>query len=322
MITPLLTIALLTPPGATPAATVKPAFDWANHTFQMGDASHTLKNGEWEHEPTTDDEMAQSLSLTGVHAIDIDRDGIDEALVALHHWPGGAGRFDELRLYRHTPTGPVMIAEIPGGDRGDGGIGMTRVEDGIVHLERMVLLPNDLSCCASLALIERWQWQDGKMVRLVDRTTVTAGPAAAEDGPGDPKAALAAGREKMKDDPAEAARYLTIALAARPDDAAIIGELGFALQKADQTQAEAVLWGAVNAKTGPNPARAAALYNLGRLYLARNTPAPAIAALERSLTLRPGNKPTLALLETARAATAAAAAPAPTAAPAATPATP
>lgn len=309
MITPLLTIALLTPPGVTPAATAKPAFDWANHTFKMGDASHTLKNGEWEHEPANDDEMAQSLSLSGAYAIDIDRDGTDEALISLHHWPGGAGRFDELHLYRHTPTGPVLISEIPGGDRGDGGIGMVRVEDGIVHLERMVLLPNDGSCCASLALIERWQWQTDKMVRLVDRTTAMAGPAASEDGPGDPKAALAAAREKMKDDPAEAARYLTIALAARPDDATIIAELGFALQKADHTQAEAVLWGAVNAKSGPDPARAAALYNLGRLYLARNTPTPAIAALERSLTLRPGNKPTLALLETARTA---AAPPAPT----------
>jgi hypothetical protein len=55
----------------------------------------------------------------------------------------------------------VELGEIPGGDRGDGGIRRVALDRNAVIIERNVLAEGDGACCASTWRRERWTWRDG-----------------------------------------------------------------------------------------------------------------------------------------------------------------
>lgn len=268
--------------------------DWRNHSYVIDGTTYTLANGAWA---TPDDaEFGQSLDLTGVHPVDVDGDGHLEYAVGLNYWGGGTGRFDELHIYRIAGKTPMLAGFVPGGDRGDGGHGPVRIDGSAVVLDRNYSTGWDGACCPSMSITERWIWRDGRMQLDVERSTLA--PLADSNDTPDYAAELKAARAAMalaKRDGQKAAGHLLRALEARPGDAVALGELGFALVTEKEAAAEAALWAAVGAK-GAAAVKAAALYNLAKLYHARGDRARAVDAAQRSLVLRPGNGPTEALL--------------------------
>ena len=87
---------------------------------------------------------------------------------------GGGGQFDGVTLYTMRGGAPVALGEIPGGDRGDGGISDAHIEGGVVLVDRMMSQEGDGACCPSKLQQERWAWKGGAFVedeaarRLVD----------------------------------------------------------------------------------------------------------------------------------------------------------
>lgn len=292
---PLLTAALLAPPAAGPV-------DWANMTYTVDGTAYTLVNGQFERQP--EDGVGESLDLTGVVSGDLDGDGRPEYLISLNYWGGGTGRFDELYVYRLSGKTPLLAGRIPGGDRGDGGHGPVTIVGDSVRLERNASTHWDGACCPSLAVIEHYRWQGGQMVRDIERSGIV--PLGGDAESRSYAELLAAARKAMSGperNPQTAVEHLLRALEKTPGDPVALGELGFAMMVEKVPEAEAALWAAAGSK-GTDAVRAAALYNLGKLYVERGDRTRAIDAAQRSLALRPGNAPTAELLKKAEALTA------------------
>jgi hypothetical protein len=80
---------------------------------------------------------------------------------------GGTGQFSSVAIYTVRGGAAVSLGEIPGGDRGDGGIrhiAIDRSDGNAVIVERNVLAEGDGACCASTWRRERWIWRGGQMV--------------------------------------------------------------------------------------------------------------------------------------------------------------
>ncbi len=289
----LVPLALFAPPTGP--------VDWRNQSYVIDGTPITVKDGAYLREPT-DDETGESLDLGSVIPADLDGDGRPEYVVTLNYWGGGTGRFDELHIYRVVGGQKMFAGRVPGGDRGDGGHGVVKVDGDRVRVERLSALPWEGTCCPSFVVVESWRWDGGRMVRDIERSMIEP----MEEGGEKPAraAALAAARAAMKTpnrNPQTAIEHLITALRTAPGDAEILGELGFAMKAEKIPEAEAALWAAAGGK-GTDAVRAAALYNLARLYLDAGDRTRATDAAQRSLVLRPDNAPTRKLLAEATAA--------------------
>ena len=175
--------------ASAPAAGDIHAVDWANRTYQSGDGTFTVKDGAAEfafdeegnevapdYQPKDPDGYVEHgyFNVTPPRFGDVDGDGADDALVIHVYNGGGTGQFDGITVYTMRAGAPVALGEIPGGDRGDGGISDARLEGGVVLVERMMSQADDGACCPSKLQQERWAWKGGAFVedaaarRLVD----------------------------------------------------------------------------------------------------------------------------------------------------------
>ncbi len=165
------------------------AVDWANRTYQSGDGEFTVKDGSAEfafdeqgnevppdYQPTDPDAFVERgyFNVAPPRFGDADGDGADDALVIHVYNGGGTGQFDGITIYTMRAGQPVVLGQIPGGDRGDGGISDARIEGGAVRVERMMSQDGDGACCPSKVQEETWTWKGGAFVedevarRLVD----------------------------------------------------------------------------------------------------------------------------------------------------------
>jgi hypothetical protein len=156
--------------AAAPAAGVR-AIDWRNRPYVLtGLGTVTVRDGRAEF--ALDDEG--KVSATGATPAsfrvepplfaDIDGDGTEDAVVSNILGTGGTGQFSSIAVYTVRGGQVVSLGEIPGGDRGDGGIRHAALDGHAVIVERNVLAEGDGACCASTWRRERWIWRGGQMV--------------------------------------------------------------------------------------------------------------------------------------------------------------
>ena len=292
----LLALALATWPALAAAqapASVR-AIDWKNHTFQQGDQAIKLTNGEWS-KTQEDESFSESLSLVGVAYGDVNGDGVEDAVVHTVYNGGGTGNFDTVEIFTIAQGALARIGQLPGGDRGDGGVDGVKVDGKLMRLTRRGSLASDGACCPSLTIQEVWRFAAGGPTQDAEaqRVAIDGSPS------GDYAALRKAGLASLATDPGQAATSLRDAAALQPGNAVAWQELGLALMKNREWVAVPVLYHAL--ALSPDKAKPAVLYNLGQALLALNHAAEAVAALEKSLALRPGNAPTEAALAKARA---------------------
>lgn len=161
------------------------SIDFLNRTYQSSDAGAiTVKDGEAELEvDPCMPEMRGWFNVAPPTYGDVDGDGVEDAIVVTAFNGGGSGTFTSGEVYalRAGAAEPVKIGEIPGGDRGDGGLADIRIEGGKVLVERYMSMEDDGACCPSKVQKEVWRWdgrafvEDEAARQLVDN----------EDGQGD-----------------------------------------------------------------------------------------------------------------------------------------
>ncbi len=179
--------------AAAPATGVR-AIDWRNRPYVLtGLGTVTVRDGRAEF--ALDDEG--KVSATGATPAsfrvepplfaDIDGDGTEDAVISDVLGTGGTGQFSSIAVYTVRGGQVVALGEVPGGDRGDGGIrhvALERSEPGggdpdgsaggaggkaprgigsAVIVERNVLAEGDGACCASTWRRERWIWRGGAL---------------------------------------------------------------------------------------------------------------------------------------------------------------
>jgi hypothetical protein len=141
--------------------------DFLNRTYESGDAGPvTVKDGEAELE--VDPEMPEIHGWFNVGAPvygDVDGDGAEDAIVITAFNGGGTGTFTSGEVYAmREAQGAVKIGEIPGGDRGDGGLDDIRIEGGKILVDRNLSAEDDGACCPSKLQKEVWHWDGSGFV--------------------------------------------------------------------------------------------------------------------------------------------------------------
>ncbi len=138
------------------------SIDWANRTYNNSDAGAvTVKDGEAMFD--IDPEMPDVRGWFNVSAPsygDVDGDGVEDAVIITTYNGGGTGNFTTGEVYtmRAGAPEPVKLGEIPGGDRGDGGLDGIAIEGGKLRVERNLSTEDDGTCCPSKLVREVWHW--------------------------------------------------------------------------------------------------------------------------------------------------------------------
>lgn len=149
--------------------------DWQNRTYKIpsddGDGvdliagEYPVVDGKQEWDRGDGDNgwfVAQEPSFG-----DVDGDGVDEAIVIVIANGGGSGAFSAALVYAAGDPGgePRIVARIPGGDRGAGGLRAVEVvEPGTLKVVRNWLADGEGALNPSLIRVERWRWDGGKLV--------------------------------------------------------------------------------------------------------------------------------------------------------------
>ena len=106
--------------------------DFNNFTYTYQDVSYTVHNGEYNQDDPNDE---SHFSVVAIHYGDMSGDGIEEAVVTTNLNTGGTGQFSDGWVYQWRGK-PVAIANLPSGDRADGGVFTQRMANGILFDER------------------------------------------------------------------------------------------------------------------------------------------------------------------------------------------
>ncbi len=156
--------------GAAPSVR---SIDWLNRTYGSG---YKVENGVFEYafdengDQVAGDYQSEdpdayvergSFTVSPPEFGDVTGDGIEDAIILSVENGGGTGRFSGINVYTMRDGREVVLGEIPGGDRGDGGILDVTLEGQVVKVERMMSQDGDGACCPSKIQHERWRW-DGK----------------------------------------------------------------------------------------------------------------------------------------------------------------
>jgi hypothetical protein len=155
--------------------------DWQNRTYASGGRSYSVLGGETDLYYDARDKELQpaewAVQYPGVEPVargyfmvsapvfgDVDRDGVEEAAITTTINAGGSGQLSTVALYEMRDGAPVLVAEIPGGDRADGGIaGVEIAGNGEILVERYVNSGGG-ACCPSASIHEVWRWNGRALV--------------------------------------------------------------------------------------------------------------------------------------------------------------
>lgn len=154
-----------------PATGVR-AIDWRNRSYALeGIGAVAVVDGRADFALDDDGKLvagepggpqtSAALRIDRPLFADVDGDGVEDAIVLCVLGTGGTGQFSAIRIFTVRGAAVAEIAEIPGGDRGDGGIRSVALDGRTVIVERNVLAEGDGACCASTRRRERWTWRDG-----------------------------------------------------------------------------------------------------------------------------------------------------------------
>lgn len=156
--------------AAAPASGVR-AIDWRNRPYVLtGLGAVTVRDGRAEFALDDDGKVSATGATPASFRVDpplfadIDGDGTEDAVIGNVLGTGGTGQFSSIAVYTVRGGSVVSLGEIPGGDRGDGGIRHVALAGSAVIVERNVLAGGDGACCASTWRRERWIWRGGQLV--------------------------------------------------------------------------------------------------------------------------------------------------------------
>ncbi|MBC7976534.1 MAG: hypothetical protein H7138_16295, partial [Myxococcales bacterium] len=126
------------------------AIDWQNHTYELDElGAVTVHAGHADFSISDDNKAVEIGTGSGSFAVepplfaDVNGDGVDDAIISGVLATGGTGHFSEIRIYTLRSGTLVVLAAIPGGDRGDGGIRRVALDGTAVIVERNVLVEGD-----------------------------------------------------------------------------------------------------------------------------------------------------------------------------------
>lgn len=154
--------------------------DFKNFTYEPGCAYDdskkiTVKNGEYSFEKPADGYTDRfDFRVFEVSYGDLNNDNSEEAIVLTVCNTGGTGNFTEGFIYTLKDGKPALFANIPGGDRADGGLRTAKVDNGQLVIESNDPGETGGACCPEFILTTHYDVSSGKLKQIgkVDRRPV------------------------------------------------------------------------------------------------------------------------------------------------------
>src|SRR5688572_6052390 len=141
-------------------------FTYLAHCVGEEPSDVTVKDGEFLEEKQMDGYVDRfSFRVFDIAYGDLTGDRKDEAIVLTVCNTGGTGNFSEGFVYSMKGRKPDLIARIPGGDRADGGLRSTRVENGLLIVESNETGPEGGACCPQIIVTTRYKVAGGRIVQ-------------------------------------------------------------------------------------------------------------------------------------------------------------
>lgn len=141
-------------------------FTYSAHCIEDAPVNYTVKGGEYSYEKQEDGYVDRLyFTVTDIAFGDLNGDKNDEAIVLTVCNTGGTGNFSEGFVFGMKAGKPSLIARIPGGDRGYGGLRETRVENGLLVVESNDAGENGAACCPEFIVTTKYKLTAGKLVR-------------------------------------------------------------------------------------------------------------------------------------------------------------
>lgn len=126
----------------------------------------TVTNGEFSEEKHADGYVERFyFKVFDINYGDLTGDGREEAVVLTVCNTGGSGNFSEGLIFGIKAGKPAVLARIPGGDRADGGLRTTRVENGLLVIESNDPGPDGGACCPQIIVTTRYKLTGNRIVR-------------------------------------------------------------------------------------------------------------------------------------------------------------
>jgi len=127
----------------------------------------TVKNGEYSYEKPANgytDRFYFNVFETSYG--DLNGDNSEEAIVLTTCNTGGTGNFTQGFIYTMKDGKPVLFTKVPGGDRAEGGLRTTRVDNGQLVVEANDPGPTGGSCCPEFIITTRYDVNTGKLKQV------------------------------------------------------------------------------------------------------------------------------------------------------------
>jgi len=154
--------------------------DFKNFTYEPDCAYDenkkiTVKNAEYSYEKPADGYTDRFyFKVFEISYGDLNADNSEEAIVLTVCNTGGTGNFTEGFIYSLKDGKPALYTKIPGGDRAEGGLRTSRVENGQLIVESNDPGETGGACCPEFILTTHYDVSGGKLKQVgkVDRRGV------------------------------------------------------------------------------------------------------------------------------------------------------
>jgi hypothetical protein len=132
----------------------------------------TVKNGEYSKETQEDGYVDRFyFSVTDVTYGDVNGDKVEDAIILTNCNTGGTGQFSEGFVYGMRAGKASLLAHIPGGDRGYGGLHAARAEGGMLVVESNDAGETGAACCPEFRITTTYKVAAGKLQKISEKKT-------------------------------------------------------------------------------------------------------------------------------------------------------
>jgi len=146
--------------------------DFKNFTYEPDCAYDdnkkiTVKNGDYSYEKPADGYTDRfDFRVTDVSYGDLNNDNSEEAIILTVCNTGGTGNFSQGFIYTLKDGKPILFANIPGGDRAEGGLRTAKVDGGQLIVESNDPGETGGACCPEFILTTHYDVSSGKLKQV------------------------------------------------------------------------------------------------------------------------------------------------------------
>lgn len=147
--------------------------DFRDGTVSAGGTLYRLRAGRLAAPDPEDSALTVSIDAPAFGRI-AGLAGEVAAIVVRSHDRDASGFFSELNLFAMRGGKPVLVADLPGGDRAEGGIHVVRFAGGRLIIESYAPSASGGACCPAFVDTVRYRFVAGKLQREGKPTRRTA----------------------------------------------------------------------------------------------------------------------------------------------------